>query len=81
MAAKWYYAQQKKAMEILKSKFENFPCNFQAFTDNRIVENYTCFNPKEGAGYPSGTIMEVHITKGAKKPVMVIYELKLVASN
>ena len=78
--AKWYYAEQKKAHDILYSLYANAPCNWQVVTEDLAISNHTCFNPQTGDG-KDGDVVQVVIRKGGSQHVMIIWSMKMIASN
>lgn len=43
MPKKWFFAPQKKAGDWLKENYDDYSCNYQDITPNRVHENFLCF--------------------------------------
>lgn len=45
---KWFFDFQQKLEWLLKQEYENWQCNYQDVTANRVHESYTC-RKKDGS--------------------------------
>lgn len=77
MVTKWFYECQNIADGYLKNLYgDNFSCNWQTVTKDRVIEHFTVWPKGEQA---SKEVILIYVYKGKdRKPIILGYDAKLV---
>lgn len=67
---KWFYPNQKDVLNELSKRFETISCNFQMFSEDRIIECFNGINPGKET-----ILIEVHYRNLEHSVSVLIYDL------